>query len=601
MVQAVDVHAGLDAGDGFWPFRRHLLIFLAGILFFMGFDLLDGKLINGDADDLMRAVQVRTFIDIGNWFDMSLPSVMMPEIYVSPWSRLVDLPYALISGMLRPPIGQERALWLAFHAWPPVMGMFYGLFVIAILKRIAPRERDLPVSALLGIVIFSTYAIWEFSPGRIDHHNVQILLMLGMIYGISRWDAPGGLMSGAAISTAVAVGLETLPLIATCLVALAASWGLGAKNSARVLQAVGLAISVATVALMAALIPPTEYFTFRSDSFSAPYAMALFGFGALALVMPALIQNEGRRVQGGLAFAGLGLAILMAISWRYPVLADGPFPMINGLAETYWFDRIHQEMPVTLLFRSGDYRAIALLSLMLATLVMAIPAAWSEAYSGRAALPVIATIAVAAVGLTLFSNRTLRLAVAIVPLLVPAAITVAREAAMARAERPLATATLGTALAAVVGGLFSMFLVVPRGLPDFDAYDFLLMNDCKAADYSAFDNLGTARILAPPALGLQIISRGFDGVSVSTIPFHRASPGINGLLASYRAGTPAEREEGLRDFDHLAICKSPSRLAGEDELPLFADLMAGRPVQGLVPLTAAGELLLFRIDHAAMK
>jgi hypothetical protein len=94
---------------------------------------------------------------------------------------------------------------------------------------------------------------------------------------------------------------------------------------------------------------------------------------------------------------------------------------------------------------------------------------------------------------------------------------------------------------------------------------------------------------------------GPDGVSVSTVIFHRAAPGINRLLATFRSGDTGERAEYLKDFDYLAVCKSPTGLPAESELPLFADLMAGRTVPGLVPMPANGEILLFRIDHSAMR
>ena len=55
-----------------------------------------------------------------------------------------------------------------------------------------------------------------------------------------------------------------------------------------------------------------------------------------------------------------------------------------------------------------------------------------------------------------------------------------------------------------------------------------------------------------------------------------------------------------------AMHQAAQTLAGWDlrageKLPLFADLLAGRPVQGIVPAARSGGLMLFRIDHAAIR
>jgi hypothetical protein len=364
------------------------------------------------------------------------------------------------------------------------------------------------------------------------------------------------------------------------------------------LQSVGLAAVVTTVVLFALLVPPAHYFELRSDTFSAPYAMALAGFGALAILMPLFVPDSGRQIAGGLAFAGLGLAVLFVIVWLYPALLNGPFPMITGLAKTNWFDRIHQEMPITVFFQIRDYRAIGFAAAMLMTLVLAVPAAWRSARAGHAAIPAIVTLGLTVVAMTMVSSRTLRLALAIVPLLLPIAIAVARDAIAARVSRAGQATALVAATSIVLAAFLLLFRVVPKDTLAFDAYDFLLMNDCKAADYSAFADLGAARVMAPPALGLKIIGMGFDGVSVSTVIFHRAAPGINRLLATFRSGDTGERAEYLKDFDYLAVCKSPTGLPAESELPVFSDLMAGRTVPGLVPMPGNGEILLFRIDHS---
>ena len=601
MVGMAETEMNLLADDARWPFWRHFLTALGVVLFFVAFDILDGKLFSGDPDDVLRAVEIRTLLEAGAWFDPSLPAIRMPDIYQSPWSRLVDLPYVLIAWLAAPAIGGQKALQLAFHVWPVVMAGLYALFVVSILRRIAPGRRELPISTLLAILIFSTYAIWEFSPGRIDHHNVQILLLLLMLYGALRWDFAGGLLTGIAASAAVAVGLETLPLVATVLLAPMAAWSAGATGSHRVLQAVGVGVAGGAVVLTVLLVPPAMYLVAQVDTFSAPYAAALMGFGLLAMILPALFPRDGLRIAGTAAFILLALTILLVIAWFYPKLMEGPLSAVTGLGKTFWYDRIHQEMPVTLFFRISDHRAIGLTALMLATLVLSFPAIWRNAEESRTPLLVLFAAAVAVVVLTLVFNRTLRLAASIVPLLLPLAIMTIRDVAAGRWHGTFRLGALGAVLAAAVGGFAMLYAIMPRGVPDFDAYDYLLMNGCEDEDMTAFAGLGAARIIAPPALGLGIIERGFPGVSVSTVPFHRAGPAISNLLSFYRAESPERRAALVEGFDYLALCRSPMHAPREAELPVFAALLAGEPVPGLVPLPSGGKILLFWIDHSGMR
>ena len=72
------------------------------------FDALDGVNFLGDIDDDLRAVQIRLLVEGGAWFDRTIPMIQMPEAYISPWSRLVDLPYAIFAANPRPGVASRR-------------------------------------------------------------------------------------------------------------------------------------------------------------------------------------------------------------------------------------------------------------------------------------------------------------------------------------------------------------------------------------------------------------------------------------------------------------------------------------------------------------
>ncbi len=581
-----------------WPQRNYLLLFWFGMAFLLAFDLLDGKSFNGDTDDLLRAIEVRRFLANGAWYDMSFPAVRMPEIYVTPWSRLVDLPYAGIALLLSPFAGLERATSLAFLVWPPVMALVYGGLVVAILRRLAPQAEDLPVSQLLGVLLMALYAVWEFSPGRIDHHNVQILLLLVLVYGVVRWDERGGLLAGIALPASVAVGLETLPVLAVGMLALAGAWAAGLSGAERVLRTTGWACLAATALLVAVQIPPDRWLVAQNDSWSAPYALALAAYGAVIAVVASALTRLRPGLARLLALGLPGCLALGGILTLYPGLLDGPYPMIDGLAKTYWYDRIYQERSAFNLLEIKDYRSILLLLAAILTASAASIGIVRRLRVGEGAVGIVLTLCWAAVLVTLFSNRFLRIATGIVPILLPIAVANVRH--LAERSRPAAQAVLG------VGACFALATVTaaavtPSIAEDYDAFDQLIMDDCSASDFSALWAIGPGRILTPPGLGLQILSRDRPGLSVSSISFHRAAPAMGRLIALYMATDPERRRELVRDADYLALCRAPGLLDDHGRMPLFRALMHGEAVAGFEQAARSGNLVLYRIDHAALR
>ena len=72
-----------------------------GTFLLIAIGLLAGDAVNGstvqDIDDIARRLQIADLLRDGEWHDLKWPFLAMPEPYVSPWSRLVDLPYVLVT------------------------------------------------------------------------------------------------------------------------------------------------------------------------------------------------------------------------------------------------------------------------------------------------------------------------------------------------------------------------------------------------------------------------------------------------------------------------------------------------------------------------
>lgn len=594
MAETQHIAGSKREGAADWPFATYLAIVWLGSILFLAFDLIDGQSFNGDTDDLLRALEIRRFLATGVWYDLSFPAVRMPEVYVAPWSRLVDLPYALIAAALSPFVGLEQGTRLSFLVWPCIMVLVHGWASVSILRRLAPAATQLPVSLLLAVLLMSVYAIWEFSPGRIDHHNVQILLLLGLVYGVCRWDSAGGALAGAAVPASMAVGLETLPVLAVALLALIVAWICDLRGARAMLRSAGTACAAAALFFALVQIPPGDLLAAHNDAWSAPYVLSLVAFGLLAATVPAMLAPRAGRMVRMLALGLPGAAALALILLAYPAMLAGPFPMITGLAKTYWFDRIHQERGALIFVETKDYRSILLFFAAAATAAAASIGALRRARGGDPVLAILVAIAWTAVLVTLFSNRFLRITLAFVPLLLPVAVANVRAVfARSRAWMTAAAATFGCLVAATL----ALSTVIPSRAEDYDAFDQLIMNDCRLSDFSALEAIAPGRIITPPGLGLQILYRDIPGVSVSSISFHRSAPAMSDVLELYMTGDQARRRALLDGADYLAVCHSPVLLRHGEQLPLFRDLLAGKPVPGIVPAARSDDLVIFRIDH----
>ncbi|MGV3552589.1 hypothetical protein [Rhizobium sp.] len=593
-IGAVD---GETPSGGVWPFWRYFAVLVVAAAGVIGFDLLDGIPFSRDVDDVLRELQIRRLVEGAGWFDLSLPAVQMPETYILPWSRLVDLPYALIAWTLQPVIGQELALAVAFRLWPPVLGILNLLALLGCLRRIVPQMRDLSPALLFAIPVFALYSIWEFSPDRIDHHNVQILMLTLLVYGVLRWDGLGGCIVGVASSLSLVVGLETLPVLAGVLGAMSIAWLMDSAGSGPVLRAVGATCAILTLALMAALVAPSHYLLAVTDSFSAPYAAAMVGFGFIALMSTTASFPRRSRGHRCLVFIGAHLLLLAAIVWAYPVMLRGPMPMLDGLAKTYWFDRINFEQGVLSLFSSGDMRSVLQYLAIVAIMLGALPPVIRAMRQGEAALPVAYIAIAATVVMACISVRFLRISLGAVAILLPVALVYFRGQGGFRASRvPLAGGLAIIVLLAVA----RMYLVPPQQVR-YDAFDYVVRGDCGKVGPSTLHGVQAGRIMTTPRLGIEIAYLRPTGVSVSTIPFHRASAAMSDMFTVMMAKTAAENAGILGSFDYLAFCTLPPGVPNADRLPLLQELQAGKSVAGLQPITGDGPVRIFRIDHAALK
>lgn len=571
------------------------LFAMALALAIVAFDLLDGTAYLGDIDDVLRALQVKQLVAGGGWFDRALPMVAMPEPYVSPWSRLVDLPYAAIALALQPLIGFDAALQAAFHVWPTVMLVAYCVLVVEVIKELLPSGQALGRPALVAAIIAMVLPLWEFTPGRIDHHNMQLLLFMLLFWGVTRWNGRGAVAAGIAAVLSVAVGLELLPLVALVLAAVSTCWIYDRPGSRSFASVFGLVIAVAAPLAGLLLLGPRDMAGTACDAFSPPYIAALAGYGIISAGAAGTLRQAPKFIRfSALALAGLGLIALLV--YQFPLCLEGPYHMVDRLSRSLWLDRVDQEKSILSFFETGHFPHLVMLGALCLILLLAIPDVVAGWHEGRSGIVVVFTAVVVSMALCVLQTRYIRFPTAFAPLFVPLALLFLSRRPVAGLWVFIATGTL------LAGAGFALHLTLPVKTRTYDVVDYMSADTCKDPDTSGLPTIPPGRIMAPTSLGLFAAGRLPPGMSVAAISFHRASPGMRRMFETFVLTDTAARRVALIPFDYLAVC----RFAVPDSVPgnhLYAALARGESWPGLVPVPEAtrGDFLVFRIDHTLLR
>ena len=136
-------------------------------------------------DDFMRLIQVRGLIAGQGWFETTAMRMLPPAGADIHWSRLIDAPLAGLIQLLTPVLGVSLAERVTTIIWPSLLLVATALVIAAICERLFDRANRL---LAVFFTVLCVSALAQYVPGRIDHHNVQILLFTCMLWAVVNWD-----------------------------------------------------------------------------------------------------------------------------------------------------------------------------------------------------------------------------------------------------------------------------------------------------------------------------------------------------------------------------------------------------------------------------
>lgn len=308
----------------------------------------------------MRLDEVINWLNGQGWFDLSQPRMSPGANTIIHWSRLVDLPIALVMLPFITTLGLTSAAMIAAWIVPPLLfGLMLGLATLLVRPFVSATKTNL--SALM--VLFAPMVLFNFAPGRVDHHGYQILIAGFGVYCIGEiLTNKQGWRHAIAASFAFACGLwigtEALPwlLLSLLCIALFGAWkGNFALRNAAVF---GAALAVATSIVLFVALPANEFSSRALSWFSC--ADVLLAFLAAAVLILSwlagrLTNNKMLRLS---VVVSVGLFAALQFVLHVPEIWNGPFADYDNFNSTIALDNISEARPLAHAFWIDRYNPL---------------------------------------------------------------------------------------------------------------------------------------------------------------------------------------------------------------------------------------------------
>ena len=563
-----------------------------------------GSPLNGDADDLIKLHELRTFIATGNVFDRTLPGIAQPEPYVSHWPWIVDLPYALVAWPLAPVLGGEPALAVASYAVPLIL-LFPALYCYG--RLLTATGFNGTILPLFVAAIVAAASFFEFAPHRIDYHNLQILLFFAALVLVLSPHRLAPLGNGLLVALALAISFEFAVFHALVMGVYAFDFVFGAEGASVRLRNFGAGLAAGALLLLAVTVPPSAYAIGRCDTYSAPYALALVLAGSVFAGLPALGNRAAGWPARALLLCGAAVASAAVVLALYPQCAGGPYGEMSERLREVALGHIAQERSF---FQRPDF---VLSDSLPATALLFVGALAPLTYclaAGRRDRPlvVVALVSLLALVQTIAYFRYLRY----LPLFSGIGLVFVAAALLPQSARgiltglrfpgrwPLSAMLLALPGLCVTGALVLFCLAAkPRPMEQtvFDPTGF-----CGPVSAANLAWPTGSIVMAPPMLGADLLAQP-SHPRVVAVPNHHSAHGIDRADRFFDPAADGPR----RALDesratHVVLCAAPAGWppAPRDRFPFAAALMEGRAPVWLsqCPPEAASPLRIYAYRQA---
>tara|TARA_R110002124_G_scaffold1797_16_gene11503 strand:+ start:3628 stop:5415 length:1788 start_codon:yes stop_codon:yes gene_type:complete len=545
-----------------------------------------------DTDDAMRMVVVRDFIHGQPWYDLTAHRLNTPFGAEIHWSRLVDLPLALLLMGFTALLGHDAALVAAATVWPMLLlGVLLWLSAL-LAHRLVGAEGVLPA---LVLPVLNPAITAEFTPGRVDHHSVVIILTLAMAWAaVETVQRPRfAIIGGVLAASALAIATESLPSIAAAILVAGLLWVLDATKAAT-MRNFGLAFAAAALGHLAIFRPPGRWLEAACDVLSPVYvAMALVVAASYSIASVLPVRPGWRRLG---ILAGLGGAGLLLVVLVYPQCLAGPYGALDPWLQANWIAGIVEAKPwFVSVFELPAYGVAVGVPVLLGT-VVTLYHLWKSP-DDRWQWAALLVFLVGAALIMLAQVRGARLAV--MPATPAAAwlIVATRQRYLGDPRLRNLAGLLGSWLAfsgiALAMAVTLLVNLVP-GRAQQLAQARLSKEPClQPAAFADLAGLPPERIMSPIDLGAHILL--YTPHEVVAAPYHRNQQGVRDAFRFFNDPIDQARTMlGARGIGLVVLCPAMAEIKGlSDRAPdSFASLYAAQALPAwLVDVSLPGSVL----------
>ncbi|MEB2844941.1 hypothetical protein GAO09_02030 [Rhizobiales bacterium RZME27] len=545
-----------------------------------------------DNDDIMRLVEIRDWLGGQHWFDMQQYRLGLDGGTLMHWSRFVDLPIGAMIRFFSLFTANQQAEAIALAIWPLLMAVVF-LAAVGIAARRVGNGATMHIA--LGLASLYVYTSIRFHPGSIDHHNVQIALIMMMAAMLldPLYRSRSYIIAGLAAAFAIAIGAETVPMVAIACLCVTLQWVWHGHAFRYAARAFGLTLAMAITAAFLITVPPRLYSAVTCDNLSLGF-LAPTALGGAGLFLCSLLpERAGLRMRIG-AMIMLGMLVLVATKLIAPECLGSPLANLDPMLVKLWLNNVTEAQSILAEIRGEPY----MLGYFYAVGLFALAVCGFEIMRGERTefhlimLALIATawgVALIQLRSSFFSN-----ALSILPLAV--VITGLRHHAGKEPENmnagvayilgvlasvPVIWGFVGIVAQEGVRNSFNLSAISRSGTPSAE------VGECGSpAEWQALAMLPAGLVVSPSNSGAEILR--FTHHRAISAPYHRNQ---GGMLTELHIGlaTPSEAEAFFRGSNAsiLAFCKNDPQTENLIEMKpdgLYAALAAGKVPTYLEPL-----------------
>jgi len=529
-----------------------------------------------DPDDFLKLHEIRHVLDSGSLLDRQLPNILQPEPFISHWSWISDAPYVLIALLARPFLGAEAAVQTAVFIAPLLLFLVALVLVYKTAVRLGFADPGL-VTAVASVSI----TFLEFQPGRVDYHNIQLLLLAGMVLAVAAGGRKAAALCGLLGALSFSISAELAFHVALVMAIYAGRFVFSAKESAEEIADYGLSLLVASTVLLFAVNPTGPWFGQLCDRYSLAHLFALGGAGATFAVAGTLLGSRHWAVKA----AALGVGALGAVALVvtvFPQCLGGPYAAMSRYSFENFIAPIAQEKSFFALDAPPLVLTLSVLSTLFSSVIVVAAVACGSVRT-RAWL-VLALFAALGVVLGLAYTRYMRFAPMAgwpgVVLLAASCMSAgsiikvrltSNQFRFAPGFKTLFLPVVG--LGAIMGGAA---IIHPAPKAEFLGAD--IAGFCAKVKPVIRSWPAGATVLGPPLITNTFLNPG--GPNVVAVPFHTASPGLERTYRFFDPATANPRQWLDQSKANLVVACAHDDIKSATirrEFPFTVSLLGGTP------------------------